>query len=255
MPSRAVRKSERGWAAGRSPCSSTTTACLTPIADQPENAELEQATRGTLRSLAARFPVAIVSGRALEDIRLRVGVEGLYFAGNHGFEILGPGDPPKSMNRGEAFKPSVAAAHDELIETLRPVKGARVEHKGYSLSVHYRHVADHHLDRVSDEVARVSKRFPDLATHGGKRVLEIRPDLDWHKGRAVSWLLGQMNIGGQRHVPIFIGDDRTDEDAFHEIANFGLGVVVGTESKPTSASHCLRDTAEVEKFLQFLVDL
>lgn len=225
---------------------------LTPIVGQPEHAVLGAGMRSVLEALGSICPLAIVSGRALEDIRSLVGIDGIFYAGNHGFEIEGPGEPPVQFRIGGEFRAALDSAHRALRAAVQPVQGARVEDKGYSLTVHSRQVADHAARDLESVVDRVVQEHPGLIKHSGKRVRELRPDLDWHKGRAVTWLLDRMTESGVDLAPIFVGDDVTDEDAFRAVSERGVGVVVCVEEKPTRASFRLDDTHQVETFVRAL---
>jgi trehalose-phosphatase len=103
-------------------------------------------------------------------------------------------------------------------------------------------------------VAEIAARRPGLRIDGGKKIFEVKPDLDWHKGRAVEWLLGAMGHEGSRDLPIYIGDDITDEDAFRTLRRLGrgIGIAVAGGSHATAAEWMLPGTDAVRHFLQVL---
>ena len=232
---------------------------LLPIAPRPEAAVLPEGTRALVARLAARPDtyVAVISGRGLEDIRARVGLEGVYYAGNHGLEIEGPGLRQVHEGALEAL-PQIAACAAELRARLAGVEGVILEDKGITLSVHYRLVSD------EEEVARVRREV--LATCGdraglrittGKRVLEVRPAVDWDKGQAIRFLVEALGLETTRAPVVFFGDDLTDEDAFRALRGRGDGVLVATaeEVRPdTAATALVESTEEVLELLEALAD-
>ncbi|WP_257461789.1 trehalose-phosphatase [Archangium lipolyticum] len=227
---------------------------LTPIVPQPEDARLSDAMRATLAELARRYPVAAVSGRDLPVLKGFVQLEGLYFAGSHGFDIEGPGGRCFQQEEGMALLPEVDAAERELARGLEAIPGTRLERKRFTVAVHWRHVEEARVPEVERVVASVLARHPRLRRSGGKKVFELQPDIDWHKGRAVQWLLRALGLEREGVLPVFVGDDLTDEDAFQTLKGRGLGVVVrGEAERPTAADYALADVEEVRQFLQLLI--
>src|SRR5213596_219019 len=225
---------------------------LTPIVSHPEDAWLSESMRQTLQSLAARVPVAILSGRDLDDVRGRVLVDGIVYAGSHGFDIAGAGGLRREL--GAAYLPVLDKAETELREALDEIPGAQLERKHFSVAAHYRNVNESDLTEVQRVVDTVAARHPELRRISGKKVYELLPDVAWDKGKAVLWLLETLGLesrsGGIR--PIYIGDDRTDEDAFRATKQRGIGILVSEQSQPTAARYSLKNPAEVERFLRAL---
>jgi alpha,alpha-trehalase len=225
---------------------------LTPIVSQPEDAWLSDSTRQTLRELAARGPVAILSGRDLDDVRRRVNIDSIVYAGSHGFDIAGPHGLRREM--ATEFLPTLDLAEKELHEALDGISGARVERKRFSVAAHYRNVNENDLAKMEQAVGEVATRHRKLRRINGKKVYELLPDVAWDKGKAVLWLLETLGLesrsGGIR--PIYIGDDRTDEDAFRALEQRGIGILVSEQSQPTAARYSLKNPAEVERFLRAL---
>jgi trehalose-phosphatase len=222
---------------------------LSPIAPRPEDAVLSAATRATLQALAARWPTAVVSGRSLDDVRDRVALEQLFYAGNHGLEIEGPEGSGIRRSLAEDFVPDVAETVLELQRALAPIEGSLVEDKHYSISVHYRLVATEQIALVEAAVDESIARHPRLEKRHGKKVFELRPALAWDKGKAVLWLMETIDENGTTMLPIYVGDDVTDEDAFRALADVGIGVLVSEEPRRTAASYRLGDTEETRRFL------
>ncbi len=226
---------------------------LTAIVDNPDDALMDGATRRVLAELASRCPVAVVSGRDLDDVREKVGVDGIYYAGSHGFDILEPGG--RRHRRGTEYRPALERAGASLERAIGDVRGARVEAKAFALAVHFRQVEDPAAERrVADIVDEVASREPELKKTGGKKIFELRPAMRWDKGRAIRWILDTLRLPGDR-VPVYVGDDMTDEDAFRALGEDGLGIVVeGETDRDTAADYSLPGPEEVRSFLELLVD-
>src|SRR5881296_2695744 len=133
---------------------------LTPIVCHPEDAWLPESMRHVLRELGAQAPIAILSGRDLDDVRRRVKIDGIVYAGSHGFDIAGP----RGLRRQVAteFLPKLTIAEKELHEALDGIPGARVERKHFSIASHYRNVKESNLPRVEQAVRAVAARHREL---------------------------------------------------------------------------------------------
>jgi trehalose 6-phosphate phosphatase len=230
---------------------------LTPIVQRPELAVLDEAMRTAVRRLAALCPVAVISGRDLDDVRTRVGLDDIHYAGSHGFDIAGPGGLRHEHPAGVAALPRLDAAERHLRDALGPVTGVLVDRKRFSIAVHFRRVAGDDASRVEQAVDTELRRVPGLRKGHGKKVFELRPDVDWDKGSAVRWLLEALDLARDDVVPVYIGDDVTDEDAFRELARCGdgIGIAVMDSPRPTAAKFYLRDPEDVRSFLGTLADL
>lgn len=235
---------------------------LSPIAPRPELALLPEATREAVLRLAEHLPVAILSGRGLDDVRELVGLENVYYAGSHGFDIAGPplaeGGPPLRHEVGEGIPQRIEAAAAALQSRLEGISGVLVEPKRFAVAVHYRLVDEAEVPRIESAVDAVLASFPDLRKALGKKVFEVRPDHDWDKGKALLWLLealGLDRLGKAGTVPVYLGDDVTDEDAFRAIAGDGIGILVSEEPRPTAAAYLVRDPDEARELLERLARL
>lgn len=227
---------------------------LAPIVPRPEDAAMPPGTRAVLEDLASRADtlVALVSGRGLEDLRQRVGVDTAFYAGNHGLEIDGPGVHRLHPGAADAADTLAALAAD-LCRGLEDIAGVIVEDKGLTLSVHYRMVADAaDAAAVEETVRRTCEGVPGVRLTRGKKVVEVRPDVDWHKGRALAFLRDTLLPGEAAAPALFIGDDRTDEDAFRMVGDAGFAIFVGTPPATTAAHAALASTDEVAEFLRAL---
>ncbi len=227
---------------------------LTPIVSHPDLAVLSPSTRDLLLSLSSRpnYLVGLVSGRSLADLQDKISSPDIIYAGNHGLEINGPGisfTPPEGADQTQLM----GRIYDLMRENLADMPGAMTEHKGLTLSVHTRATPD-------EAVSAVEKAFRDTVGPWvdsgqvritlGKRVLEVRPNVDWDKGKAIRYL---MDAFPRAFPPVFFGDDLTDEDGFEAVQEVGgLAVFVGPARQPTKALYRVDSPAEVEQTLHLL---
>lgn len=228
---------------------------LTPIVRRPEEALLSAKMRRAVLELANRCPVAVISGRDRRDVQEKVGIGGLAYAGSHGFDIAGPGGEEIEHQAGRDFLPDLDAAEGELRQRLGGVEGAQVERKRFAIAVHYRRVAEEEVPAVEQAVNEVLAAHGNLRKTGGKKIFELRPGIDWDKGKAVAWLLERLGLDRPEVLPVYLGDDETDEDAFRELSGRGLGIVVRDEPRPTAARYALEDPGEVGRFLGRLAQM
>lgn len=226
------------------------------IRERPDAATIRPDARAALSDLADRsnVDVAVVSGRALSDVTDRVGVDGLRYAGNHGLEIAADGRQfvhPDAAETADALED----ACEELRDRLDDVDGAVVEDKDVTATVHYRMVEDEAaVERVRETVRRIAGERDALRVTEGKQILEFRPDVDWDKGRAVSWLRETVHDDPGRYRPIYLGDDVTDEAAFRAVTDSGTAVLVGDGSRETAADYRVTDPEEVTRLLAWLAE-
>lgn len=231
---------------------------LAPIVDRPELAAMPDETRRALDRLRAMpgVEVAIVSGRALDDVRGRAGIPGIAYAGNHGMEIHGPGID-RVHPEAAAARPALDRAAAALAEAVAIIPGAFVEDKQLTLSVHFRLAPRERLPELHDIVRRVVDPLPGVHRTEGKQVIEVRPNVDANKGKAVLFLLGQMRPPPGAPI-LYLGDDRTDEDAFRALRDRqegGDGIVIADPpSIDSAATSYLRDPAEVARLFEALAE-
>jgi trehalose 6-phosphate phosphatase len=235
---------------------------LTPIVGRPDEAILSPEMRDKLRALAQKpdFSVGIISGRSLSEVKSLVGVEEIYYAGNHGLEIEGPGlqlvNPAAKAAQAEIKKLAV-----QLSTRLGSIEGVIVEDKGLSLSVHYRLVREDEEKVVADIFHQTTApRLSEgkIRVTSGKKVWEVRPPIDWHKGKAVETITKEIKAirEGKQGLTIYLGDDITDEDAFRVLHRpQGWSILVGEENASSNADYFLNSTTEVGVFLSRLLEL
>ncbi len=227
---------------------------LTPIVDRPEDAVISLSMRQKVKELAAVCTLVIISGRDLKDVRELVGIDSLIYAGSHGFDISGPEGVDISFRQGDDLLPVLDTAEKQMRASLDGISGSAVERKKYSIAVHYRLVAESDITRVETIVDTTLADHKSLVKGSGKKVFELRPDIDWDKGKALLWIIDALGFELNKTVPVYIGDDTTDEDAFAVIGWNGIGIVVseGKIDDMTSARYSLANTEEVGSFLQKL---
>jgi alpha,alpha-trehalase len=226
---------------------------LTPIVERPDRALLSASMRQTLIELAGCCPVMIISGRDRADVQRLVQLDNIFYAGSHGFDIAGPHGQQMVCERGEDFLPIFDRVAQELFQRLAGVEGALVEPKKFSIAVHVRSVARDEEELVEAIVEDVLVRYPELRKGYGKKVFELQPRLDWHKGKATLWLLQALKLNESDVLPLYIGDDLTDEDAFRTLTDRGIGIVVEAGTRPTAANYVLKHPEEVQAFLRHLI--
>jgi trehalose-phosphatase len=232
---------------------------LSPIVDRPEDAVISPSMREAVRALAAHCTVAVVSGRDRPVVQELMGVDDLLVAGSHGFDIWSPA--------GGAIEYTAGVEHDGLIERvtarahaeLDALEGVVIERKRSSVALHYRLVADHARALVAQTVdALLADHAGALKVTPGKMVYELQPAIEWDKGKAVLYLLDVLGLDRDDVVPLYLGDDATDEDAFAALSGRGIGIFVGDAGDPelaartTAAAFALRSPDEVERLLRWL---
>jgi trehalose 6-phosphate phosphatase len=197
---------------------------LAPIVERPDDAYPTEETRRELERLADRYAlVAVVSGRAGEDVARRVGVDGVRVVGSHGLEL----DPGANAWRARVDAFAAEAGWPDT------------ERKGLTVSFHYRRAEDEVAARATLEATAERARQDGLVARFGRKVLEVLPPIDANKGTAVRALLADHGLGRA----LVAGDDTTDLDAFRALDGLEVGVrvaVAADESPPE-----LRDAADI----------
>ncbi|CAL9122824.1 unnamed protein product [Musa textilis] len=261
---------------------------LSPIVNDPDSAFMSDAMRAAVRDVARCFPTAIVSGRCLDKVIKFVRLANLYYAGSHGMDIKGPKKPRRTKARAKPvvfqaaseFLPMIQAvgfssdllapnlccyllaktplqAYKALLERTKSTAGVKVEDNKFCVSVHFRCVDEKSWSLLLEQVRAVLKEYPKLWLTQGRKVLEIRPTINWDKGKALEFLLESLGFADCKNVmPVYIGDDRTDEDAFKVLRDRGqgFGILVSRFPKETNATYSLKEPSEVKDFLVRLVE-
>lgn len=226
---------------------------LTPIVSTPKEAVLSDSMKQLLGELTQhkKIDVCIVSGRGLKDIKKLVNIPRIIYVGNHGLEAEGiryevPGIKP------EELRPFIKEICHEIAGRLRDIEGILIEEKGLTASVHYRQVPKAKINAVKERVAEVVNSYSDIRLTEGKKVLEIRPNVDWNKGKMTLLIVERFSekYPKKNILPIYMGDDATDEDAFEALEKKGVTILVSKKEKETKAKFVLKDTKEVEELLK-----
>ncbi|KAJ0861010.1 putative trehalose-phosphatase [Helianthus annuus] len=240
---------------------------LSNIVPNPDEAFMSKKMRRVVSEVARCFPTAIISGRSRDKVYGFVKLDDIYYAGSHGLDIAAPfqcqnrpvdknGEEVVRFQPAQIYQPLIYKILDVLKEETNDIKGVMLENNKFCVSVHFRHVSDKDFPVLEEVVKSLVDDLGEFRLSEGKKVFEIRPDIEWDKGHALEYLLETLGYGSSDDVlPIYIGDDRTDEDAFKAIKKRGKGysIVVSTSPKDTMASYSLRSPSDVKKFLSRLV--
>ena len=232
---------------------------LTPIVDRPEDAIISESMREAVRGLARRCTVCVISGRDRPVVQELMGVDDLVVAGSHGFDIWSPEEGTLEHEAGTGFEDLLQEVTNRTRDEAGAIEGAVIEPKKASVAVHYRLVSESQRQGIKELVdALLAERPDELKLTPGKMVYEIQPKLDWDKGKAVLYLLEALGLDRDEFVPLYLGDDITDEHAFEALSGRGIGIFVGHADDPevagrtTAADFVLDSTQEVERFLNTL---
>lgn len=230
---------------------------LAPIVERPDAAGMPDSTRAAVRHMMEKkgVYVAIVSGRGLADARERARLEGIAYAGNHGMEIQGAGID-RIHPEAAAARPVLERTRTRIEEALANIPGAIVEDKGLTLSIHYRLVVRGLVGNVRKAVMDAVEAVDGLRVTEGKEVLEVRPAVEWDKGKAVEFLLRTLDPSTGTPI-LYIGDDTTDEDAFAVLREWagGEGVIVADPLPATTFARAyVKTTEEVAELIDLLVE-
>ncbi len=222
---------------------------LTPIVSRPQLALCPIEVRRYLEKLRdlSGIYLAIISGRSIEDVREKVGVSGITYVGKHGLEIENPAGRHKKI-LVPARKRELKRITQNVQNSLKRIPGILFEDKGPILSVHYRNVPQKFSTQVPQIVETELQQWRKCwKMASGKKVLEIRPNMNFNKGKAVKEIL--KTFPSRQVLPIYLGDDQTDEDAFRVLKGKGISVFVGMSKPSFAADFFLKNPDEVQEFL------
>jgi trehalose-phosphatase len=226
---------------------------LVRIAERPDLAVLDPKGKKLLLSLVKRVPTVIISGRALHDVKSRVGIGTAVYVGNHGLEIEGI-NIKYNMKNASQWLALLKKLSSSIRKTVGAIPGIIIEDKIWTLSIHYRLVSGASRQKARRLFLKAVRGFRGedsfRVTHG-KAVWEIRPPDEWNKGKAVAWLLNQP--GYRRRWPLYLGDDRTDQDALKVVRRGGVGIWVGAAQEKGAARFSLDNPRDVRQFLRWFL--
>lgn len=233
---------------------------LAPIASTPAGAAVPELTKATLRSLTAvpGVQVALVTGRSAPDGRRMVDLPGAWVIGNHGMEWIDPHGDLRVNDAARAAAPRIAEAAALLHTHLHDIRGAMIEDKRWTLSVHFRLASPSDRPVIEQSLEEVAHRL-DLRITQGKQVYELRPRVEITKGTALLELARQLGVDDGTGGLFYAGDDRTDEDAFRALRELARGAVtvhVGGETLEgvsTLAEFSVSDPGALRELLEWLV--
>ncbi len=226
---------------------------LTPIVNDPRQAFLPDESAQIVKELSKQLPLTVISGRSRQDVKGLVGIDNVIYAGDHGLDIGFPDGKTFLHEKAQEQTTPLQTCYDKITQKLSDIEGLWVEKKNFALAVHYRNIQEEdNIPFTKKVLVNILNSFPGLRLTEGKKVFEIRPKIDWDKGKALHHLLEltQEKYKENKWAPLYIGDDTTDEDAFNAIKNDGVGVIVKGKNDETSARYVLENTHEVCKFLE-----
>ena len=220
---------------------------LAPIVERPGDARPLEGIPELIERIGRHLPVAVISGRGLDDVSDRLGNPSIYIAGSHGMEIRPPQGPAEADERVESLLPVLDEEETRLREHFSEVPRVEIERKRFGIAVHFRRRPEAR-EIVEKAIEESIDRHPKLKMGTGKMVRELQPDVDVDKGTALQII--RERIDASQQWALYVGDDRTDEDAFEAVADDGAGILVAEEPRSSAARYWLRDPGEVRRFLE-----
>tara|TARA_B100000686_G_C16719611_1_gene934113 strand:+ start:323 stop:1066 length:744 start_codon:yes stop_codon:yes gene_type:complete len=228
---------------------------LTPVRKRPELAQLSAEMSAKLIALKSFIPVAIVSGRDRDDVINLVGVEDLFYAGCHGFDIQDPRLATLPELDGQCSQEDIKVLGSSIANSIEKFDGIVLKIKKWAVAIHYRTLTPTQSESLEAIVKNIVSPLSKFRIGQGDKVIEVTPNVAWDKGKAVLWLGSQLTHLYGAGVAIYIGDDTTDEDAFHALDRNGLSILVAERPRLTSAAYRLKSPEEVGWFLDQLLCL
>ena len=220
---------------------------LVKIVKTPNEAKISPSLKKIIRRLNKKIIVGIITGRAMADIRRQVGIKNIIYVANHGLEIKLPGKKLWVLPEARRILGQVRKNLANLQKRLKKIPAIFLENKKYSLAIHYRNarIPAKNIFSLGQEII---KNYPGLKINRGKKVMEIHPDLNWNKGQAVK----KLQKIYQPRITIYLGDDRTDEEAFAVLGKKDMAIAVG-KNRRTRAGYSLKNPSAVKRFLSKLL--
>ncbi len=232
---------------------------LSPIAKKPELATLPELTKTRLQELTQipRLTLGVISGRNIKDLQQKTGINDIIYTGNHGLQIESPGIHfvhPIAETAAEIL----SGMSDDMKLFFSENEGILVENKGLTLSLHYRLADETQIEEITRIFNSITAPFVSsgkIKITSGKKVYEVRPAVDWDKGKAIEYIVQKLGFKSKPLV-LYMGDDVTDYAAFRATNKLaGISIYVGQENINIPARYFLYSPEEVSFFLEKLTDL
>ena len=226
---------------------------LTPIVQQPDLAKISLEMKEIIRQLSLKHKLAIVSGRGRRNLQTLVNIPRIFYAGDHGLDIIGP-DISMIHPKIKKFLPLIQNISKSLDKSLTHIPGVIIEKKKTSVAIHYRQVSKEDLPGLKLPLNKILKENREnIRLLKGKKVVEFLPNIEWNKGKAVLWILNTMGLDWSERKIFYLGDDTTDEDAFRILRTRGTSILIAEKAQKSAADFRLSSPKEVKCWLkQFL---
>ena len=226
---------------------------LTPIVERPDLAKISPEMKEIIQQLSLKYKLAIVSGRGRRNLQTLVDLPGIFYAGDHGLDIMGP-DISMIHPKVKKFLPLIQNISKSLDKSLTHIPGVIVEKKKMSVAIHYRQVSKEDLPGLKLPLKKILKENREnIRLLKGKKVIEFLPNIEWNKGKAVLWILNTLRLDWSGQKIFYLGDDTTDEDAFRILRTRGTSILIAEKAEKSAADFRLSSPEEVKCWLkQFL---
>lgn len=224
---------------------------ISNIAKTPDGAVLVAGGKEILAKLSEISVIGIVSGRGLENIKQKVSINNLIYAGNHGAEWEINGKKGAARFDKKTLR-AIKSAREEFEVLAQKYPGVFVEEKGFAFSAHYRLAPLKKQKKFVEEAGIIARKFKKtklVSFSPGKKVIDAKPASSPNKGTFAEFLINKLEKKGKKFLPVFLGDDHTDEDAFKVLKN-GITIHVGKASDRSRAKYFAKNPSEVVKFLE-----
>lgn len=227
---------------------------LTPIVERPDLAKISPEMKEIIRQLSLKYKCAIVSGRERKNLQTLVDIPGIFYAGDHGLDIIGP-DISLIHPKAKKFLPLIQDISKSLDKSLSHIPGVIVEKKKISVAIHYRQVSKKDLSRLKLPLKEILKENrEDIRLLTGKKVVEFLPNIEWNKGKAVLWILNTLGVDWSEHKIFYLGDDTTDENAFRILRTRGTSILIAEKAQKSAADFRLSSPEEVKYWLKYFLN-
>jgi len=183
-----------------------------------------------------------------------VDIPGIFYAGDHGLDIIGP-EFSMIHPKVKKFLPLIQNISKRLDESLSHIPGVLVEKKKISVAVHYRQVLKEDLPGLKLTLKKILKENrEDIRLLKGNKVIEFLPNIEWNKGKAVLWILNALRLDWYNSKIFYLGDDTTDEDAFRILRTRGISILIAEKAKISAADFRLSSPEEVKCWLKYFLN-